>query len=172
MSSPDRVPGAGYRLDKVSALELVYRVVPPEEVTVDAEQRETTLYWDWRITEDHAFEVFMRGRVAGNSSAFEEVEVSLLGEFSFKPSPSVSLDTFVRVHAPAILLPYIRETIGSLTGRGPFGAFHFPAINVVELGKSYDFAKSTGAAQLREDPALAERLGLSEMMLAISEAQG
>jgi preprotein translocase subunit SecB len=167
VSSSDLIPVAGYRLTKHSALELIYKVVAPDdEVVIQGEQRETKLVWDWRITGEDSFEVFMRGSVSPNESALDSVEVALLGEFEFERTRSVPIDSFIRIHAPAILFPFLRETIASLTGRGPYTAFYLPSVNVVELGSRYEFPKSTGAEQLRQSPALAERLGIAAETLS------
>ncbi len=74
---------------------------------------------------------------------------------------SLSLQSFVQTAAPAILFPYAREIISALTGRGPYGAYYLPSINVAKLMQGYDFDSTSGAEELRDDPELARIFGWS-----------
>jgi preprotein translocase subunit SecB len=170
-SSEEAIPLSGYRLEKVYAIELKYELIASTEALLDSEKRETTLFWDWSVTGERAVEVYMRAEVAGNREVPEQVTVALLGEFRYTAEPSVLLDKFVSVHAPAMLLPYLRESVSTLTGRGPYKPYFLPSVNVVELGESYDFAKTLGAEQIRNDPDLAERLGLAQLLLELVQPE-
>ena len=167
----DKLPTSGYHLHRVVALEQSYKVVTPEDPGDEDSPRSVSLAWDWQVTGDDAFEVFMWGDLGPSGTDWDEITVSILGEFTFKPSRSLSLERFVGVNAPAMLLPYLRETISALTARGPFGAYYLPSINVVEMGQRYDFVRTKGAAQLREDPDLAKRMGVDPISLEAEPAE-
>lgn len=169
MSATESIPLSGYRLEKVYAVELHYELIQSTDSLLDSDRRETTLFWDWRATGERAIEVYMRAHVAGNREVPEEVTVGLLGEFRFGADPSVTVDNFVSVHAPAMLLPYVRENVSTLTGRGPYKPYFLPSVNVVELGETYDFAKTSGAEQIRNDPSLADQLGLAQLPLELPQ---
>ena len=62
------------------------------------------------------------------------VEVRYRGDFSFGELPEgLSRVSFARTNAAAILFPYVRETISSLTSRGSAGPLILPPVNVVAL---------------------------------------
>jgi preprotein translocase subunit SecB len=121
-----------------------------------------TFGWDWRVTGFDRFEVLVTVRYEASAERAEEVEVSVVGVFRLPvDSPSVALRDFVRVHAPGILMPYAREVVSSLTGRGFFGPVFMPPINVHSLMERMNDAVATGAQQLQENPSLFRLAGHS-----------
>lgn len=63
-----------------------------------------------------------------------DVDVTYWGDFQLGDLPDgLTPDLFARQNAIAIMLPYVREAISSLTGRGSAGSFFMPPINVVAL---------------------------------------
>jgi preprotein translocase subunit SecB len=91
----------------------------------------------------------------------ENVNVTMVG--IFRPvgeAQTVSFQRFVFDHAPSILMPYAREAISSLTGRGINGSLNLPPINVVALMEDMDPARSTGHEQLLAEPAVARLFGV------------
>lgn len=72
--------------------------------------------------------------VKGNTPFFFEVESE--GKFVFKETPdNVTIKNVSIVNGPAIIFPYVRETIADLTRRAGFPPLHLPPINFVELAK-------------------------------------
>ncbi|HEX8390809.1 MAG TPA: protein-export chaperone SecB [Longimicrobium sp.] len=170
MTTPDKPPLAGYRLLQVYALEQHYKVLEPldaadsaqaeEQPAPDADERPFRVIWDWQMSDAGTFAVFLGIVVEPTSTVREEVRVGMIGEFAVQVgTPSLALRPFVQTSAPAILFPYLRETIQSLTGRGPFGGWTVPPINVMAMTSGYDFEGTTGAGQIRENP---ELVGLAE----------
>ena len=47
------------------------------------------------------------------------------------------LEQFARVNAPAILFPYLRETVSNMTARSGHPAILLPTVNFVELARIY-----------------------------------
>ncbi len=63
-------------------------------------------------------------------------EVLGAGNFSFKELPDDNmLNKLVSINCPAILFPYLRETIADLTRRAGFDPLHIDPINFIELAK-------------------------------------
>ncbi|OGW46378.1 MAG: hypothetical protein A2Y66_05385 [Nitrospirae bacterium RBG_13_41_22] len=63
-------------------------------------------------------------------------EVVSAGLFRFEQIPeSVLLKQFATINCPAILFPYVRETIADLTRRSGFPPLHLNPINFIELAK-------------------------------------
>jgi preprotein translocase subunit SecB len=65
--------------------------------------------------------------------------------------PKVSLTEFVTLQAVAILLPYLRQFLTSLTINALAGPYYLPTLNVADLMKDFDPAKATGAKQLADE---------------------
>lgn len=70
-------------------------------------------------------------------AAIVRLEVGIAGVFTafrdrFPPETEV---TFVKIHAPAILMPYVRGAASSILALSGFGSVPFPLINVHELAK-------------------------------------
>lgn len=157
MTSPQTLPTSGYALERVYAQRQLCETIEPGPDTATSE--DVTLGWDWRITAENRFEVLVRVEYAPTRDRPEQVEVAVVG--AFRPvgeAQSVELHAFVRVHAPSILMPYAREIVSSMTGRGFFGPtpVYLPPINVAKLMERIDPEATTGAEQLRKNPGLLE----------------
>lgn len=71
----------------------------------------------------------------GNVPFFFEIESE--SKFSFKEKPDKDIvKQFSTMNCPAIIFPYIRETIADLTRRAGYPPLHLPPINFVELVKN------------------------------------
>ncbi|HEX8271847.1 MAG TPA: protein-export chaperone SecB [Longimicrobiaceae bacterium] len=173
MNERNEIPTSGFHLLRVITVHQEYTLAPED----DGEQRESanrrmTVNWDWAVSDGREFDVFLGATIEGNEDAPERVNVGLVGEFVLDGNvPSVAFRTFVQMSAPAIMFPYLRQIISDLTGRGPYGAYYLPSVNVVRLMKQYDFESTTGANQLQEEPELAELYGWStDVQLQLPEA--
>lgn len=63
-------------------------------------------------------------------------EVESEGKFVFKETPdNITIKNVSIVNGPAIMFPYVRETIADLTRRAGFPPLHLPPVNFVELAK-------------------------------------
>jgi preprotein translocase subunit SecB len=158
MKTPREAPTSGFHLLRVIAVQQAHSI--ESEETGFPQARSFTVRWDWTVGDDRQFDVFLGVEVRPSRDAPERVVVGVVGEFQLELGvPSLSLQSFVQTAAPAILFPYVRETISSLTGRGPHGSYYLPSINVVRMMKSYDFEATSGAQELRENPDLAKAFG-------------
>jgi preprotein translocase subunit SecB len=136
----------------------------PEEEAVDPDAT-LGFGWDWRITTDDRFEVALAVQVPPTKERREYVEVSLVGVFRYgEPNAphSLPLKNLVRENAVAMMLPFAREMVASVTGRGYYGALFLPPINVIDLMKSHAFEGSTGSKMLKDQPELSARFGMEE----------
>ncbi|MHB1095585.1 MAG: protein-export chaperone SecB [Gemmatimonadaceae bacterium] len=154
---------AGYRIEKVYVAEQSYRIVADQEKpNVDATaERKIAFGWDWRPIGAKRFEVVITVTVEPSKDFPEHVSVRLIGLFTVDDGAlSIGFAEFLRVNAPAILFPYAREIISTMTGRGPFGTFHLNPINVPSLLADIDITVSTGHKVLRDDLDFAKSFGL------------
>lgn len=70
----------------------------------------------------------------GNIPFFINIEGE--GIFSFSEEIDKKLiKQFSSINCPAIIFPYIRETIADLTRRAGYPPLHMPSVNFVELAK-------------------------------------
>jgi preprotein translocase subunit SecB len=154
---------AGYRLERVHVAEQEYRLVVDENLPEldDPNDREVNFGWDWRPLGPRRFEVVIEINCGPVDGAPEIARVRLFGVFeAVGDVPTVSFAEFIRANAPAILFPYAREVISTMTGRGPHGTFHLNPLNVAALIGKFDIEKTSGARFLAENPAIAESFGL------------
>lgn len=146
-----------YAFERVYTNHQSLRVIAPSE-SLPAE--EPALFgWDWRMLSDGHFEVTLQFGLDPSVRRPEEIRVTLSGRFSpVGETQEVPIESFVRFHAPAILMPFVREVVSGLTSRGFFGALLLPPINVQSLMERQDVGETTAAKQSAGGgPALADR---------------
>ncbi|MBA4159329.1 MAG: protein-export chaperone SecB [Gemmatimonadetes bacterium] len=160
MNELNEIPTSGFRLLRVVTIHQAYSIAIDEETILGVEDRRIAVDWDWSVSEDREFDVFLGVALSGSQEAPETVHAEIVGEFELEGTvPSMTFRKFVHTAAPAILLPYVRQIISDLTGRGPYGPYYLPSVNVVRMMQRYDFETTGGAKQLREDPELAKLYG-------------
>ena len=156
-------PETGYILEKVYSPKLYFEGFPVSEEMPSEDEVSIALGWDWRIVSESAFEVVLVVGFNPTKKRPERAEVVTIGRFSLRGSvQSLEVLKFVRAGAPAILFPYTREILSSLTGRGLSGAFQLNPLNILEALKRFDEGSTTAARQLRENPSLISVLGTSK----------
>lgn len=162
MSAPEKK--AGYRIEKIYVAEQAYLIVADPELprTAAVVERQISFNWDWRPVSPLRFEVAITLSGEPTTEIPEKITVRVVGLFSAESATvNVPLGEFLRVNAPAILFPFAREVISTMTGRGPFGAFHLNPVNVPALLAGIDVSASTGHRFLRENSDVALGFGLS-----------
>lgn len=113
-----------------------------------AEHGSLRVGWDWRWVEHRVFEVSISVALEPAPSRDEFSIVNAVGRFrQVGESQTPTLEEFVRLQAVAILLPYARQFLTSLTANSIYGAYYLHTLNVVQLTKDFDPAKTTGARQ-------------------------
>lgn len=159
MRNPGEYPEAGFRLVRVVAIEQTQRTVPGDKL--EQEESDFELSWDWAIGGENVFEVLLAVRVLPSKKRAEELKVAVVGRFEGTGTVAgVTFQSFVHVSAPAILFPYVREIVSSLSSRGPFGAMYLPPTNVQMLVEELDFSAATGTKSLSQHAEFAARFGL------------
>ncbi|MEE8551492.1 MAG: protein-export chaperone SecB [Gemmatimonadota bacterium] len=147
-------PSTGYALEKIHTVRADYRPALEEEWDSHAE-REISFLWDWRVTDDTNFSVVLGARIGPSETERDKIEAVVVGNFEIMGDvQSVDLRRFVELNAPALIMPYLRQALTSLSDQGPFGAFYLPPVNVKTLSEDFDTEAATGAIQLKEDPLL------------------
>lgn len=85
---------------------------------------------------DHAkkeLKVLLRVSISGEKSPYL-VEVKTIGFFHFKENiDSEPLKTLSMINCPAILFPYVRETIADITRRAGFPSLHLQPFNFAKI---------------------------------------
>lgn len=86
--------------------------------------------------------------IKGNIPFYFEIEGE--GVFVFDKSPDKDiLEKVANINGPAIIFPYIRETIADLTRRSGFKPLHLPPIDFVKLAEGQIVKK---AGSLKKTP--------------------
>jgi preprotein translocase subunit SecB len=169
----DRDARSGYRVERIYVGSQEYRLVEPDSSReqVDADDRQVEFGWDWRPIGTRKFEVVIDLEVESTKQASEEAKVRIIGVFEASESPSIKFLDFVRNNAAAILFPFAREVVSTMTGRGPFGAFHVYPLNIVALLKDVKWEETTGWKYLSEHPDIAATFGMEYRREEQSQSQ-
>lgn len=156
---------SGYRLHRIYVADQAYRLVPPTDDLRPSTQhgdRSGNVGWDWRPLGQRQFEVILHVTLDPTTATPEAAHVRIVGVFEgVGEIPSVSFREFLTANGPAILFPYAREAISTMTGRGPYGAFHLNPLNVRALGAAFDLDATEGARVLRDNPDIAKGFQLT-----------
>ena len=166
---------AGYRIERIYVVEQEYKVLPDEGLTevADPADRVVNFGWDWRPVGPRVFEVIVEVSVDAIKDAPEQMSVRLAGVFAADEGElSISLVNFLKANAPAILFPFVREVISTMSGRGPHGAFHLHPLNVASLSADFDIGRTTGSAFLDAHPDIATNFGLEYRTDSASVTEG
>jgi len=144
------LPTSGYALVKIytPAMEMRHR-----EAGERSEHDQVSFGWDWRVTKDEFFEVRITVAVEPHPARRDHASVALVGVFrQVGDKASLSREEFVSLQAVAILLPYARQILSSLTAYSADRPFYLPTLNVAALMKDFDPAQTTAATSSRRVP--------------------
>ncbi len=149
----DELPGAGFLLTKLYAVEQTAQVEDADATDLPAE-RPVKIAWDWRVLGPREFEVLLALGVGPAKPTPERLSVTMVGRFMFFPGEeTVPAKAFARYNALAFLFPYGREALTSLSARGPFGPYILPPVNMAQVAA--DLPNATIAeTQFRDDRSL------------------
>lgn len=117
----------GYRIQK-SFIEIFE--VGDDDLNIDFEM-------SGHITVEKGLFVLTLTTKINNKSNKINIEVTAIGKFNF-PKDSVldNLNNFFYLNAPALLFPYVRAYISTLTNLSGIKPITLPTLNLTELGKS------------------------------------
>jgi len=149
MTDPGKLPTSGYNFESIYSNHQSLLLVAKSS---DLPTESNLLFgWDWRLLSDSHFEVTVQFGIDPTIDRTEEIRVTMCGRFTpVGDRQEVPLESFVQYHAPAILMPFIRDAVANLTSRGFFGSLLLPPINVQVLMEQRDPAMATAANQLAE----------------------
>jgi preprotein translocase subunit SecB len=140
---------SGYRLKAVEAHRI--SLEPAAEVEGTPDEQEVYFSWDCRLVGEDVLDVRVSVKVSASKSVRQTLAVDLMGRFEIVGDrQSLELKSFAMISATAILLPYLRELVASVSGRSHFGAHHLPIFNVPVLMEGMSWERSTAGQQLRE----------------------
>jgi len=64
-----------------------------------------------------------------------KAEIKMLGIFEYSDESNLSIDEFGKINAPAIIFPFIREHLASLSSKAGINPILLPPINFVKLSE-------------------------------------
>lgn len=156
--SSDTVAVDGYRLQAVIAQELHLEGIGQSDSLPDSSALD--FGWEWKAHSETNFDVILTAEAEPCKPRPERLRVLIFGRFSRTGQPVPDFPTFIKLNAVAILFPYLREAISSLTGKGGVGPFYLDPINVERLASSIQIETTYGAAELLKQPELAAAYGI------------
>lgn len=146
MTASDHPPLSGYSVLKVYSTEQLLTVKKPDED--DSNHDGIQFGWDWRWIEPRVFEIRITMAVEPSAERHQYVATNVIGRFrQVDDAPRIPVSDFASLQAVAILLPYARQFISTLTGNAFLGAYYLPTMNVVSLMEGFDPLKATAVSQ-------------------------
>lgn len=135
MTAPE-IPLSGYDITRIYTTHLELTAKKPDD---DVEEHGALRFgWSWRWLErqERSFEVRISVAIEPTADRPEFIASNVVGRFrQVDENPHVSIVDFSGVQAVAILLPYAREFLSSLTTNSVFGTYYLPTLNVNVLMK-------------------------------------
>jgi len=144
-------PQQGYELHQLHATE---QICVAHDAFDDEEDGSVSVSWDWRIEGERDFAVALGISIPATENQVYEIRAVVVGRFGvLGENPPLSFSEFCRFGATAILFPYVRETISSLTGRTSNSApLLLPPTNLKQLLGDFGMDGGSGMGQLEEFP--------------------
>lgn len=140
----------GYLLERVYFHQLVMESVPADDLPDVGPEDGTSIGWDWAWLTHDVFDVNVRFEIQPTRERSERLTVVVIGRFRLVgPDVTVALDKFVQFAAPAILFPYIRQQVSTLTAAGRFAPLVMPPLNIQALMANLDPKKTTASKKGR-----------------------
>ena len=91
--------------------------------------------------EQSSFQLQLKVQIKDENKSFN-IEIEAIADYSFKEKEGLdSLNDFFYINAPALLFPYIRAYISTLTNLSGFEPVNLPTLNMTSVGK--DLKEST-----------------------------
>lgn len=161
-------PGA-YHIERIFAQDLSFQGVTDLASLPDVFKVEYT--WNWEPRDLETFYVLFGMRGLPGKDRPERITVSMAALFRRVGNPQKpTVKDFVMTNGPTILMPYIRETVSNLTGRGIIGAYTLPPFNVLKFMSAIKFELSAGAKKLATRPDVTSAYEIApEIIAAISD---
>ncbi len=82
------------------------------------------------------FELILVVKITDKQKKVFELEITSVGSFLYSVSTKIEeLENYLYINAPAILFPYIRAYISTLTNLSGFDPINLPTLNMVKIGE-------------------------------------
>ena len=101
----------------------------PESLIIDIDPKGSLL-----DTERHLLSLRMNVGVYSEKKEVD-INVSLVAHFEYKSTQEDELDAYIVYNAPAIIFPYVRAYISSLTGLSGISPIILPTLKMEKFGK-------------------------------------
>ncbi|MCC6279562.1 MAG: protein-export chaperone SecB [Saprospiraceae bacterium] len=80
------------------------------------------------------FELYLELKVR-EKNGLVEIDIKTVSFFTFEGTDNIADNPFFTLNAPAIVYPYIRAYISTLTAQSGIGTITMPAMNLISLGE-------------------------------------
>ena len=101
----------------------------PEQLHIEIDPQGSVL-----DVERHLLILRMNTRVYSDKEEVD-IKVSMVAHFEYRSTQKDELDGYIAYNAPAIIFPYVRAYISSLTGLSGISPIILPTLNMEKFGK-------------------------------------
>lgn len=172
MSTEPQSSESGFSLEHIFFSTLRFEGVTTAPAEKSADDEGFLVGWDWQILGERRFEVMFGLSFNPTAERPERVKVVAHGRFLVtNPSTELPVPRFASHHAPAILFPFLREAISSLTSKGAIGPLLLDPLNISAVMGDLDPMRSTAGETLRTTPAVGGDYGISDSEIEESRSR-
>lgn len=126
----------GIELQSINLIKCVYERVSQEIAPM---QILSKFYYDYDLNKDKGdctLALNVKGISTTNEAELFNSEIIYQGSFSVnKNTPNAQLEEFFKYYAAEFLVPYIRETLSSISIKSGLGTILLPPINIIAMLK-------------------------------------
>ena len=151
MGAPETAP-SGYVLEHFFFQRQFAELVDPTTIDKDAPASAFRMSWDWAWDSKDGFTVSLTLALLESQLRPERIELTLVARFHQEgESGPLTIDNFARYSAPAMMFPYLRQQVTSLTWAGPIGPLVLPPMNIIQMMEGMDPNDTTAAKSPRPE---------------------
>ena len=114
--------------------QLTYGEKDPIAVEIDLDQKVDT------TNKRMAIEIFVTASITKEGVKEVEASIRMVGLFEYNDLPEKMLEEFPRINAPAIVFPFVREHLMSMTLKAGINPIVLAPVNFVQLSKRIEEA--------------------------------
>jgi preprotein translocase subunit SecB len=140
----DKAKRPGITFEKITLIELNYawndKFQPKDEIDYQIGIGYNSIFSDNNSLLDARLKVTIESEPL-------HVNVIISGIYRASDSPNVNFETFSKIHAPAQLIPFVREVIHNITARSPLPPLMLPPLNVFAMMKAIEQGEKDAPTQ-------------------------
>lgn len=130
---------SAYKLLNIILVESQFKREP--EINFDSKDFKSDIHVDIENQKkEHKLFIILTIDFRAGTAEKEQIQarIKMLGIFEYSHDKAISVDNFSQINGPAIIFPFVREHLASLSLKAGINPILLPPINFVKLSKAKD----------------------------------